>query len=251
MNIMGKYLNLVKSVIKEADILLLLLDARHAQESMNPEVVDRVRSAKKPLIYVITKSDLVEKPELEELKKSIKPSVFISARERYGSGKLRERIIITADRYLGKKDDILVGVLGYPNVGKSSLINMLKGKHSASTSILSGHTRSLKNIRADKRIMLIDTPGVIPYEEKSSLKSIIIGAFDYSKVKDPEDALVSIMKKFPGRIESHFNVPVDKDKRKTIGAIALKKHMFLKQGLPDKRRISTSILRDLQKGRIK
>jgi ribosome biogenesis GTPase A len=193
----------------------------------------------------------VEKSKLEELKRRIKPSVFTSAKERHGSRKLRERIIITADKCLGKKTGILVGVLGYPNVGKSSLINMLKGRRSASTSILSGHTKALKNIRADKRIMLIDTPGVIPYEEKSSLKSIIMGAVDYSKVKDPEDALISFMKKFPGRIESHFNVPVDKDKRKTIGMIALKKHMFLKQGLPDKRRISTSILRDLQRGRIK
>jgi ribosome biogenesis GTPase A len=247
---MGKYMNLVKTVIKEADILLLLLDARHVKDSMNREVLDRISSAKKPLIYVITKSDLVEKSKLEELKRKIRPSVFISARERYGSRKLREKIIITAERSLNKRKDILVGVLGYPNVGKSSLINMLKGRHSASTSILSGHTKAIKWIRADSRIMLIDTPGVIPYKKRDSLKSIIMGAYDYSKVKDPEETLVMIMKQFPGRIESYFKVPVDEDMRKTIGKIALKKHMLMKQGLPDKRRISISILRDIQKGKI-
>ena len=248
---MGKYLNMAKKVIKEADMLLLLLDARYAQESRNPEIEDRVRSARKPLIYVITKSDLVEKEALMRLKRLMKPSVFISAKERYGTSKLRERIIMTAGQRLGRKDKILVGVLGYPNVGKSSLINMLKGRHSASTSILSGHTRALQNIRADERIMLIDTPGVIPYEERASLKSIMMGAMDYSRVKNPEDAVVSVMKRFPGRIESHFGVPVEEDKRETMGRIALKRHMLMKGGHPDKRRAAISILMELQKGKIR
>jgi len=248
---MGKYLTMAKAVIKESDILLLLLDARYMQESRNPEVEDRVRSYKKPLIYVITKSDLADRERLERIKKSVKPYVFFSAKEHYGGKRLREMIIMTAEKQLGKKDDIVVGVLGYPNVGKSSLINMLKGRHSASTSILSGHTKALQKIRVGERIMLIDTPGVIPQKDKGGLKNIIMGAVDYSKVSDPERAVVSLMNRFPGRIESHFCVPAGEDKRETIAGIALKKHMLKKGGLPDTRRAATAILMDLQKDRIK
>jgi len=247
---MGRYMEMAKNVIRRSDILLLLLDARHARESRNAEVESAVKKSGRPIIYVITKCDLVEKPVLEKLKREIKPSVFISAKERYGSRKLRERIIITAHRNLGRKEDIVVGVLGYPNVGKSSLINMLKGRHSAPTSSVSGYTKSLQNIKSDSRIMLIDTPGVIPYEEKDSMKAVLTGAVDFSKVKDPESALESIMKEFPGRVESHFGVPVEDDKRETIGTIALKKHMLLKGGRPDMRRASLSILRAIQNGKI-
>ena len=53
---MGKFWKLVDKVIKESDVLLLLLDARLVEETMNPEVEDKVEDSEKPLIYFSSSS---------------------------------------------------------------------------------------------------------------------------------------------------------------------------------------------------
>jgi ribosome biogenesis GTPase A len=248
---MDNFWKLVNSVIRKSDVLLLILDARFAYETRNEEVENKVRATKKPLIYVITKSDLSSPEVLKECKKRMRPSVFVSAKERQGSGLLRERILIESDRVYGKRDTITVGVLGYPNVGKSSLINMLKGRHSLSTSSLSGHTKALQKVRAGRNLYFIDTPGVIPYMEKDELKHALIGVKDYTKVKDPDLIVLGIMRRLPGKLEAFYGVPENEDKEKTLEHIALKRNVLKKGGFPDVMRMAREIIRDFQKGKIK
>lgn len=248
------YWKAVKKVIREADVLLLLLDARFIDETRNIEIENKVRATGKPLIYVIAKSDLAEKEKMEACKRMLRPSVFVSAKERTGRMRLKERIIIEAERAYGDKERIQrirVGVLGYPNVGKSSLINFMKGRHSARTSSLSGYTKSTQLVKTDRRLYFIDTPGVIPYREKDELKHTTTSVIDFMKVRNPDLMVAELMRKYPGKIEAHFNVPAGEDKQKTIGEIALKKGMLMKGGLPDIERICRSILRDFQSGKIK
>ena len=158
---MPSFWGLVNSVIREADILLLVLDARLVTESRNIEIERKIREAGKPLVYVVSKSDLTDKEEAKRAASDLKPMVLFSAKDYRGVRQLRKAIVIEAKRR--GKEEITVGVLGYPNVGKSSLINALKGRGSAGTSPLSGYTRGLQKIRLSRKIMLIDTPGVIPY----------------------------------------------------------------------------------------
>jgi nuclear GTP-binding protein len=54
-----------------------------------------------------------------------------------------------------------VGIIGYPNVGKSSLINSLKRSKAAPTGNTPGITKSMQEIQLDKNIILIDSPGVV------------------------------------------------------------------------------------------
>jgi hypothetical protein len=241
----------VNRVIKEADVLLLLLDARYVDGSRNAEIEDKVRSVKKPLIYVITKSDLADKKTVEAFKKTLKPCVFVSVRERSGRTRLKERIIIEGEKVYGTKEHLNIGVLGYPNVGKSSLINYMKGHHSAHTSSLSGYTKTTQTVKSDSRLYFIDTPGVIPYHEKDVVKHVAMSVIDFMKVRDPDIIVMEMMRKYPGRIEAHFEVAVDEDKEKTIGEIARKKNVLMRGGVPDVERMVRSILKDIQSGKIK
>ena len=59
------------------------------------------------------------------------------------------------------KQLITVGVVGFPNVGKSSLINSLKRSKAAATGNTPGVTKSMQEIQLDKNIVLIDSPGVV------------------------------------------------------------------------------------------
>jgi hypothetical protein len=239
---------MVNRVIADADILLLVLDARMAQETRNLEIEDKVRAAGKPIIFVLNKCDLVDKHVVEQYKRMVPNSIFISAKMHLGTVMLREKILATAGRF-GKMSGIRVGVLGYPNVGKSSLINALKGKSAAKTSSISGYTRHIQKIRTSK-IVLLDTPGVIPYKEKDGFKHNIIGTIDASKEKYPDIVAVSLMNAFPGAIENCYDVELITDKEKTLENIAIKRNMVIKGSKPDIIRAAKMILKDWQTGDI-
>ena len=241
--------DMVNKVIEESDIIILLLDARLIEETRNPEVESKVRAANKPLIYVITKFDLVRKGTLE--KRHLTPSVFISAKDHTGTTILRNRILIEGKRAYKDKKDFTVGVLGYPNVGKSSLINAMKGKRSAPSSSSSGYTKGIQKVRADNRLIFLDTPGVIPYMEKDNSKHAFIGAIDFNKVKDPDIVVMELMERYPGEIESHYEIKAADDVEASIELIAKKRNMLKKGGIPDVERAARMILKDWQSGRIK
>jgi ribosome biogenesis GTPase A len=239
---------MVNRVINDADILLLVLDSRMAQETRNLEIENKVKASGKPLIYVLNKCDLVDKHVVEQYKRTIPNSIFISATKHLGTVKLREKIQIAASR-LKLDSNVKVGVLGYPNVGKSSLINSLKGRSATKTSSISGYTKGIQKVRTSG-IILLDTPGVIPYLEKDQLKHNIIGTIDHNKEKDPDIVAMKLMTAFPGIIEQYYNVYVTDDLEKTLENIALKRKMIIKGSKPDIERVSKMILKDWQSGDI-
>ncbi|MBR9699070.1 GTPase RsgA [Candidatus Woesearchaeota archaeon] len=245
---MANYWRLVNKVIERSDILLLVLDARMINETRNEEVEYKVKQAEKPLIYAITKFDLIDDSEAREFREFLNPCVFVSVTKHVGTSRLRERILIETQR-IGLKN-VTVGVLGYPNVGKSSLINAMKGRKSASTSSMSGHTKGVQLVKGDSRIMFLDTPGVIPYKEEDQMKHAMIGTTDYTKVKDPDLVAMQIMRKYPGKIEKFYGVDRSEDKEITLEDIARKRNILKKRGEMDIMRAARQVLQDWQKGKI-
>ena len=63
--------------------------------------------------------------------------------------------------YIKDKRQISVGVIGYPNSGKSSVINSLMGRKCCKVAPIPGETKVWQYIALMKRIFLIDCPGVV------------------------------------------------------------------------------------------
>ena len=117
---MVNYWKIVNEVIRRSDIIILVLDARYIEDTRNKELEDKIIRSEKPILYVINKCDLVPREEHKYIK-SLNPSIYISAKDHLGTANLRKKIMITAQDV--KTEMIHVGIVGYPNVGKSSIIN--------------------------------------------------------------------------------------------------------------------------------
>lgn len=242
---------LVNRLIREADIILEVLDARLIKETRNEEIEKKVEKAQKKILYVISKCDLVEQEFLEKVKKQLKPSIFVSAKKHYGTTMLLQKIA-----ELGKGKEVTVGVLGYPNVGKSSVINALKGRKSASVSSIAGHTKGLQKIRISKNILLIDSPGVLSFKETDEVGLSLIGAKDVNKVKDPEAVALQLIELFQeqGKLDNiakAYAIQIQEtDSFEILEEIALKKKRVKKANTPDTKMMATIMIRDWQGGKL-
>lgn len=250
---MTNYWEIVNKVIDQADVLLFILDARLPEETCNPEIGRKIVSRGKQVLYVLNKCDLVSEERLAETRTKFKPNTYVSCTKFYGATKLRHAILRYGTPIARRegKDQIHVGVIGYPNVGKSSVINLLKGKGAAKTSPQAGFTRGYQFVRISKKILMIDTPGVLAREHKDEISSAKIGAKNPSAIRNPDLVAMELIEELEGVVERHYGVEPGKDNEETIERIALKQHYLKRGGEPDIDRMARQILDDWQKGKIR
>lgn len=156
--------------VRIVDMVIELLDARAPMASGNPEI--RRLGQGKERVIVLNKSDLADAATTAAWIRSFQAEgAHCIAMDARGSGnrKLLLRTIeaaAAAKRERDKKRGILnrpvrAMVAGIPNVGKSTLINMLSGRSSAKTGNKPGVTRGNQWIRFQQSIELLDTPGIL------------------------------------------------------------------------------------------
>lgn len=257
----AKYPELADKIIQMSDIILEILDARFIQETRNPELEKQIKKQDKKIIYVFNKADLVDLRKIKEEEiGSLTPKVFVSCITRKGGKELRNKIKITAhnvlkpvDKALGK---ITVGIIGYPNTGKSSIINLLVGKPSAGIGADAGFTKGIQKVNLTSNIVLLDSPGVIPKKEYSSSNIMAmsqhtkVGARSSSQVKYPEVAVSEIMREFPSLLENFYRIDADGNAETLIEELGRRKGLLVKGNEIDEDKTARMILKDWQEGRI-
>jgi hypothetical protein len=249
---------IVKEIIGISDIVLEILDARFIEKTRNRDIEDFVHELGKKLIFVLNKADLANLDELKNNGKleEVKPYVLFSCKTNMGRGDLRTLIKIESKR-MKQKRKTHVGIIGYPNTGKSSIINLLAGRNAARTAAESGFTRGLQKIRLAKGILLLDTPGVMPEKEAPAhklehLKKLsIIGVQTYDKVKNPEFIVSELMKLHKGIFEKFYGIEANGDAEKLIDELGKRYNFLARGGKIDADRAARMILKDWQMGKIK
>lgn len=275
---MEPYWDLIKRIITESDIVIEVLDARLVEMSRNEKVEEIIKEVGRPVIYVINKSDLVPKDSLKRQIRDLKDIenseiVFVSTKKK-GAGTILLTAIKKVFKKHGKREkpergkfdpkpqfreaeaNIVVGVLGYPNVGKSSIINVLAHKRKTKVSKKAGTTHGIHWIKATNDIKLIDSPGVIPLEDDDEIRYGLIGARDNQRLKNPELVAHAIIKLFikynKGAFERYYNIKInDEDSYEIVEKLAEKKGHKLKGNRPDENRTITMIIKNWQDGDLR
>lgn len=235
---------IAKKIVKDADIVLEVLDARFP----NITRISRLeKMAKEKLILVINKVDLVSKNTLEKIKIEFKTSNYVLVSSK-NSKNLWELIQLIKNK--GK-----VAVIGYPNTGKSTLINRLSSVGRAKTSSESGFTKGKQLIAGKNGIMLMDTPGIVPFESRDEVRLGLVSGISPAKLENPDlvaTKLIHIFKKNnPLAFAGYYGVDMSLDSYSILLEIGKKRHMLLKKWEIDERRAAVSVLEDWHKGKIK
>ncbi|MCQ2381227.1 MAG: ribosome biogenesis GTPase Der, partial [Acidaminococcaceae bacterium] len=156
--------------IKEADVILFLCDARVGITDEDAQVAKLLRESKKPLVLAVNKADS-PKEELniyEFYSLGIGEPMPISASNRLGLGDLLDAVVKHFDNLSNNyeyddEDEIKVALIGRPNVGKSSIFNLLVGQERSIVSNIPGTTRDAIDtpvVKGGQRYLFIDTAGM-------------------------------------------------------------------------------------------
>ncbi|KFD49376.1 hypothetical protein M513_09739 [Trichuris suis] len=250
----------LRRVVKLSDIVLEILDARDPLGSRSPQVENMILDAGKRLVLVINKIDLIPKENIKKWLNYLRreyPAVAFKAstqEQRKKLGWISGANVITS-KAIGA--DILMRLLaqrlGYPNVGKSSVINSLKRKIICDVGANPGVTRTVQEVQLDQKIRLIDSPGVIMAKDGSmdstelALKNVI--RMDKADCQLAAEAIFRRCSK--QKLMLLYNLPDFNDVDEFLNLLAKSIGRLKKGGVPDRKMAARKVLQDWTRGKIR
>lgn len=274
------YFRQLKQVIKSADVILEVLDARDP-EGCRARMVERsilsVDSSKK-IILVLNKIDLVPRENVKAWLKSLRnefPTIAFKAATMEQNGKIGQvagdaldssesamngtksvgsdtlmQLLKNYSRSHHMKTAITVGVMGYPNVGKSSIINSLKRSKVAGVSATAGFTKALQEVQLDKKIKLIDCPGVI-FGDDNKGAHLLRNCVSVEMIEDPVAVVNQVIRRVdPTSLLMLYQIPRFETADDFLNLVAKKTGKLGKGGVPHRVAAARTVLQDWNSGKL-
>jgi len=154
-------------------------------------------------------------------------------------------------RSLNKKTTITVGFVGYPNVGKSSIVNSLKRHRAVGTSATPGFTQNLQEVKLDKNIFLIDSPGVILNEGDDDASLVLKNCVKLQDIDSIETVCKIVSRINPVQLMEFYGIPAFNDGDGFLVEVAKAKGRMKTGGIPDTKVAARMVLQDWNQGKIK
>ncbi|WVR03890.1 hypothetical protein IAU60_000889 [Kwoniella sp. DSM 27419] len=290
----------LRKVIERSDVIIQVLDARDPEGTRSRWVEDEVRKRDfqgKKLLAVVNKIDLVPRANLEAWLKYLRHSFptmpFKSSTQSQRNHLSQNSVPLaqpsavpgqqvnlpalpTTSSSLGAPallhllkqyalstphSALTVGVVGYPNVGKSSLINSLKRSRACAVAAMPGKTRLVQEVVLDKGVKILDCPGVVLEDigremegdigKRRQAEIMLRNCVKAELVEDPVSPVEVILSKVdPAQLQKLYNIPPYDDIRDFLIKIALTRGRLGKGGIPDLEGSAVSVLRDWNSGKI-
>ncbi|OCF32294.1 nuclear GTP-binding protein [Kwoniella heveanensis BCC8398] len=290
----------LRKVIERSDVIIQVLDARDPDGTRSRWVEDEVRKRDvqgKKLLAVLNKIDLVPRANLEAWLKHLRHS-FPTMPFKSSTQSQRQHLsqnavplaqpsavpgqqvnlpaLPTTSSSLGAPallhllkqyalstphSALTVGVVGYPNVGKSSLINSLKRSRACAVAAMPGKTRIVQEVVLDKGVKILDCPGVVLEDigremegeagKRKQAEIMLRNCVKAELVEDPISPVEVILSKVdPAQLQKLYNIPPYDNIRDFLIKVALTRGRLGKGGIPDLEGSAVSVLRDWNSGKI-
>ncbi|KAI0218800.1 Guanine nucleotide-binding protein-like 3 [Lamellibrachia satsuma] len=270
-----------KKVIDAADVILEVLDARDPLGSRCTQMEEAVLSsgATKKLVLLLNKIDLVPKENVEAWLKYLRkelPTVAFKASTQTQKDNLSHSKVLLGKaseelrksscclgasvlmKLLGNycrnqniKTTIRVGVVGFPNTGKSSIINSLKRSKACHVGAMPGVTKAMQEVQLDKHIKLLDCPGIVMALAGSDEQAILRNCVKLESLDDPIAPVAVILKRCSKeKMMLHYNIADYADVNEFVALLARRQGRLKKHGVPDVNRAAKMMLQDWNMGKI-
>lgn len=169
----------------------------------------------------------------------------------FGKGSLIQLLRQFSQLHSDRKQ-ISVGFIGYPNTGKSSIINTLRKKKVCQVAPIPGETKVWQYITLMKKIFLIDCPGIVPPSAKDSEEDILLrGVVRVENVSNAEQYIPSVLARCQVKhLERTYEISGWKNATDFLQMLARKQGRLLKGGEPDESGVAKQVLTDFNRGKI-
>lgn len=254
---MTKAMRMMEKEVSLADGIIYILDARCPAATFNPKLLGI--SGSKPVLYILNKADLADERAdnlLKFIPNAIKVNAAIESSRKDITGAINKLVAEKRERNLarGLTKIFRFLVVGVPNTGKSTIINLLAGSKRTVTGNKAGVTRGKQWIRLDG-FELLDTPGTMPPScdnQALALHLAYVGSIN-DDVLDLDDIALELLGelygKYPKRLEERYGI-TGGSKLEMLECVCAKRGFMMRGGEYDFERGIRAVIDDFRKGRL-
>jgi nuclear GTP-binding protein len=244
-------------VLDSSDVVVEVLDARDplGTRAWHVEKHLKKNAPHKHVILLLNKADLVPSWALKRwlaiLSKEYPVIAFhASITKPFGKGSLIQ-VLRQFQHLHSDKQQISVGFIGYPNVGKSSVINTLRRKKVCPAAPVPGHTKVWQYITLFKKIFLVDCPGVVYASADTESDIVLKGVVRVESLEDAVEHIPQVLERCRKQhIINTYGIFKWDDHKDFLTQLARKKGRLLPGNEPDLNSTAKIVLHDWLKGKV-